>query len=158
MSAPLLLDLARSEDAARWPGAVVRQEATARRTYAARCALTDARDAVRRAATDRGLVPLPTVDQGARTELVEAGDRVAWCCRDDSEEAVALVRELTADGEFVADEVLDAAADTMVVNGLLALSEARTAVTADPSKAAEWCLAAVPHRALAVTLASADID
>ncbi|MFI5654876.1 hypothetical protein ACIA71_27060 [Streptomyces anulatus] len=37
MSGPLLLDLPRSEDTARWPAAVTREDAVSRRTYAARC-------------------------------------------------------------------------------------------------------------------------
>ncbi|MFD4022229.1 hypothetical protein ACFWRV_01740 [Streptomyces sp. NPDC058576] len=55
-------------------------------------------------------------------------------------------------------EVLDAAVDAATVTGLLALSEARATAAFDPSMAAELCLAAVPHFALAVTLASADLD
>ncbi len=51
-------------------------------------------------------------------------------------------------------DVLDEAVDSAVLTGLLALQEARTA--SDPSTAAELCLSAVPHIALAVTLASAD--
>ncbi|MEU3136355.1 hypothetical protein ABZ691_26680 [Streptomyces sp. NPDC006854] len=68
------------------------------------------------------------------------------------------MRELTAGGELVVDEVLDAAVDAMVVCGLLALAEARTTATVDPSAAAEQCLTAVPYLALAVTLASTDLD
>ncbi|MET8732150.1 hypothetical protein ABZV81_34010 [Streptomyces parvus] len=91
-------------------------------------------------------------------ELVSAGDEVAACWRDDPQQATVLVRELTAGGELVVDEVLDAAVDAMVVCGLLALAEARTKATADPSAAAELCLTAVPYLARAVTLASADLD
>lgn len=90
-------------------------------------------------------------------DLVGAGDEVAACWRRDPQEAAALVLELTAGGELAVDEVLDAAVDAVVVCGLLALAEARTAATTDPSTAAELCLAAVPHLALAVTLASADL-
>ncbi|MGQ4732579.1 hypothetical protein ACUN3E_33610 [Streptomyces sp. Ju416(a)] len=161
MSAPLLLDMARSEDDGRWPEAVVREDAASWRTYAARCALAEAHDAVvHRTASNpgQGPVPLPTVESGARMDLVSAGDEVAACWRDDPEQAVALVRELTAGGELAVDEVLDAAVDATVVCGLLALAEARTTATADPSAAAELCLAAAPHLALAVALASVDID
>jgi hypothetical protein len=42
------------------------------------------------------------------------------------------------------------------VLGLLTLQEVRTATA--PSAAAELCLSAVSHIALAVTLASADLD
>ncbi|WP_069751897.1 hypothetical protein [Streptomyces sp. EN16] len=158
MSGPLLLDLARSQDTARWPDAAAQEDAASRRTYAARCALAEAQDAVHQLGPDRGPVPLPTAGQGATMDLVGAGDEVAACWRRDPQEAADLVLELTADGELAVDEVLDAAADTVVVTGLLALTEARTAATTDPSTAAEPCLAAIPHLALAVTLASADLD
>lgn len=160
MSAPLLLDLAWSEDDARWPEMVVREDAASRRTYAARCALAEAHDAVHLTVSGpgRGPVPPPTAESGAWMELVSAGDEVAACWRDDPPQAAALVRELTAGGELEVDEVLDAAVDTMVVCGLLALAEARTKATADPSAAAELCLAAVPYLARAVALASADLD
>lgn len=158
MSAPLLLDMARSEDAARWPQAVGREDAASRSTYAARCALAEAQDAVHRPGPDRGPVPLPTVEQSAAMDVVDAGDAVATRWRDDPQEAAALVLELTAGGELTVDEVLDAAVDAGVVCGLLALSQARTAAMSDPSTAAELCLAAVPYLARAVTLASADID
>ncbi|GAA0444349.1 hypothetical protein ACFQ2B_00425 [Streptomyces stramineus] len=42
-----------------------------------------------------------------------------------------------------------------MLTGLLALQEVQTA--SDPSTAAELCLSAVPHIALAVALASADL-
>ncbi|WP_257138746.1 hypothetical protein [Streptomyces sp. rh34] len=158
MSAPLLLDLAVTEDATRWPDAVAREEATARRTYAARCALAEAHRAVHRTAPGRGPVPLPTTDQGARLDVASAGDEVADRWVGDPERAVALVRELAAGGELAVDEILDAAVDAVVVTGLLTLSEAHTAAMSDPSTAAELCLAAVPHFSLAVALASADLD
>ncbi|MFI5654877.1 hypothetical protein ACIA71_27065 [Streptomyces anulatus] len=91
-------------------------------------------------------------------DLVGAGDEVAACWRRDPQEAAALVLELTAGGELAVDEVLDAAVDAVVVCGLLALAEARTAATTAPITAAKLCLAAVPHLAHAVTLASADLD
>ncbi|MEU4181026.1 hypothetical protein [Streptomyces sp. NPDC026589] len=158
MSGPLLLDMARSEDDARWPDEVARQQAASRRTYAARCALATAQDAVHRRGPGRGPVPLPTAGQGAMMELVSAGDEVAARWRRDPQEAAALVLELTAGGELAVDEVLDAAVDAATVTGLLTLSEARTAATSDPSMAAELCLVAVPHFSLAVALASADLD
>ncbi|MFI8201136.1 hypothetical protein ACIF6K_32210 [Streptomyces sp. NPDC085942] len=158
LTAPLLLDMARSEDDARWPDGVVREDAVARRTYAARCALAEAQDAVHRPGPDRGPVPLPTIGQGAMMDLVEAGDEVVARWREDPAEAAALVLELTAGGELAVEEVLDAAVDAAAVTGLLALSEARTVAATDPSAAAELCLAATPHLALAVTLAGADLD
>ncbi|MFH9610810.1 hypothetical protein [Streptomyces sp. NPDC017448] len=46
LTAPLLLDMVHSEEDARRPDEVVREEAASRRTYAARCAPADAHDAV----------------------------------------------------------------------------------------------------------------
>ncbi|MFH8439337.1 hypothetical protein ACH4A3_29450 [Streptomyces sp. NPDC018007] len=66
--------------------------------------------------------------------------------------------ELTAGGELTVEEALDQAVDAVVVCGLLALVEARTAAASDQSTAAELCLTAVLHLALAVTLASAGLD
>ncbi|WP_406016171.1 hypothetical protein OG520_37990 [Streptomyces sp. NBC_00984] len=95
-------------------------------------------------------MPLPTVEQPAAMDLSSAGDEVAARRQHDPEQAAALVRELVAGGELAADEVLDEAVDSAV----LTVQEARTA--SDPSTAAELCLNAVPHIALAVTLASTD--
>ncbi|MDT0310259.1 hypothetical protein RM780_25380 [Streptomyces sp. DSM 44917] len=101
-------------------------------------------------------MPLPTVEQAAAMDLAGAGGLVAERWRHDPQEAAALVLQLAAGGELAAGEVLDEAVDAAVLAGLLALQEARGA--SDPSTAAELCLAAVPHLALAVTLASADLD
>ncbi|WP_405444558.1 hypothetical protein OG350_00760 [Streptomyces achromogenes] len=54
-----------------------------------------------------------------------------------------------ASDEFTEDEVLDDAVDSAVLLGLLTMQEVRTAT--DPSAAAELCLSAVSHIALAVT-------
>lgn len=150
LSAAALLDLARSEDDARWPAAGARERAESSRTYTARCAVAQATELAGQA----GLlgVPPPTVEQIAAIDLVSAGEDVAEYWRQDPQQAVALVRELVAGGEFAADEVLDSAALT----ALMALQEVRDAP--DPSTAAELCLSAVPHIALAVTLAGVDPD
>jgi hypothetical protein len=118
-----------------------------RGTFAARCAL---------AAAGEVFQPDGPPGQAAAMELASAGEDVAARWRHDPEDAVALVRELVAGGEFTADEVLDDAVDSAVLAGLLTLQEVRDA--SDPSAAAELCLHAVPHIALAVTLASADLD
>lgn len=157
-SAPVLLDLARDEDAARWPGEVVREDAASRRTYAARCALAEAQDVLDGPGPGGGPVPVPTAEQGAAMELVSAGDDVAACWRDDPQEAVALVLELTVGGELGVDEVLDAAVDAEVVCGLLVLDQAGAAAMSDPSTAAELCLSAAPYFARAVALAGVDLD
>ncbi|MEU4898172.1 hypothetical protein AB0B12_39915 [Streptomyces sp. NPDC044780] len=88
-------------------------------------------------------------------DLIAAGDEVAARWLDDPQEAVALVRELVAGGEFSEEDVWDEAAGSALPAGLLALREART--TSDPGTAAELCLSAAPHFALAVTLASANL-
>ncbi|WP_405008499.1 hypothetical protein OHV13_34215 [Kitasatospora purpeofusca] len=76
--------------------------------------------------------------------------------RGDPARAAALVRQLTAGGEFTGAEVLDAAVDAAVGAALPALADAGTA--SDPSKMAEQWLEAVPYLVLAVALASADLD
>lgn len=157
-SAAALLDFARDEDDARWPAAVAREQAQARRTYAARCAVAAAQELAEQQGDSPGEhgVKVPTVEQSSAMDLVSAGDEVAAQWRHDPEGAAAVVRELVAGGEFAADEVLDEAADSAVLTGLLALQQAATA--SDPSAAAELCLNAVPYIALAVALASADLD
>ncbi|WP_237533396.1 hypothetical protein [Streptomyces sp. SID685] len=100
--------------------------------------------------------PLGPPGMAAAMELASVGEDVAARWRHDPQEAVALVQELVASGEFTEDEILDDAVDSAVLIGLLTLQEVRTA--SDPSAAAELCLHAVPHFALAVTLASADLD
>ncbi|MEV5567907.1 hypothetical protein AB0L54_34390 [Streptomyces sp. NPDC052196] len=151
LTAAALLDRARAEDDARWPDAVAWERAQAQRTYAARCAVAQAQEVV-----EQRDLPLPTVEQGAAMDLVDAGTEVSACWRTDPETAVALVHELAAGGELGVDEILDEAVDAAAVTGLLALQEARTAP--DPSTAAEFCLSAVSHIALAVTLASVDLE
>ncbi|MDV9202483.1 hypothetical protein, partial [Streptomyces sp. Wh19] len=157
LSAGLLLDRARAEDDARWPTAVARERQETRRTYAARCAVAQAQQVAEQVDPpgEHG-VPLPTVHQAAVMDLTGAGDEMAARWRNDPQEAAAWLSELVAGGELAADEVLDQAVDSAVLTGLLALQEARTA--SDPSTAVELCLSAVPHIALAVTLASADLD
>ncbi|PAX82030.1 hypothetical protein CLM85_13930 [Streptomyces albidoflavus] len=150
-----LLEAGRAEDDARWPAAVAWEREQAQRTNAARVALARAEEIVE----EPGLswpVPLPTAEQGAVIDLAGAGDQVAELWRADPEQAVALVRELVAGREFMADEVLDAAVDAAIGAGLLALADAGTA--SDPSMMAEQCLEAVPYLVLAVALASADLD
>lgn len=66
------------------------------------------------------------------------------------------MHELAVGGGLAVDEILDAVVDAAVATGLLALQEVRTAP--DASTAAELCLSAVSHIAVAVTLASADLD
>ncbi|MFD0341146.1 hypothetical protein ACFVH0_21140 [Streptomyces sp. NPDC127117] len=157
--ATTLLDLgpARTEDDARWQAAVTWARKEARWTYPARCAVAKAQELTEPAGPpgERG-VPLLTVYQFAAMDLMSAGDEITLRWRTDPQEADARLRELVAGGELAADEVLDEAVDSAALTGLPARQEARTA--SDPSTAAELCLSAVPHIALAVTLAGADLD
>lgn len=152
MSAPTPadLDLAVTEDGARWPAAVTREGTTARRTFPARCALAEAHDAVHRAAPDgTGPGPGAAADHGPRRrmDVASSSDQVAARWLDDPEQAVALVHELAAEGELAIDESLGATIDVVVVTGLPALSEACTTAATDPSTAAELCLPSYPPRA-----------
>ncbi|MFI6284378.1 hypothetical protein ACIBCM_06390 [Streptomyces sp. NPDC051018] len=121
--AATLLDRAHDEDNARWPAAVERERVEARRTDAARCAVARAQELAENAGPP-GL-PLPTVEQAAVMDLASAGDAVAARWRRDPQQAVVLVHELAASGEFLVDEVLDAAVDAAVLTGLVVLQEAR---------------------------------
>ncbi|MGW2090060.1 hypothetical protein [Streptomyces sp. NPDC001880] len=157
LASAMLLDQARAEDDARWPTAVAREQEEARRTYAARCAVAEAQEIAAPADPpgERG-VPLPTVHQSAAMDLASAGAEFVAQWRHDPEAAVVLLHELTATGELAVDEVLDEAVDSAVLTGLLVLQQARA--KSDPSMATEFCLSAIPHITLAVTLASADLD
>ncbi|MFJ2675097.1 hypothetical protein [Streptomyces sp. NPDC087525] len=154
LTAAILLDRARDEDTDRWPAAVAREQETAARTYAARCVVTRAQDLLEEPGVPG--VPVPAAEQAAEAELISAGDAVAAQWRHDPEQAVALVRELAAGGEFSVDEILDAAVDSTVLTGLVALQGGVDA--ADPSATAEQCVGGVPYLALAVALASIDLD
>ncbi|SEE58723.1 hypothetical protein SAMN04490357_7662 [Streptomyces misionensis] len=160
LSAPLLLDQAVQQDAARWPSAVLHEQATARRTFAARCALASAEQALHGTEQDQrstpGTVPPPTVPQSAALDLAELGEAVLTHWAADREEAVALVERAVAGGEYTAHEILDEATDVAVLAGVLALHDMRGQT--DPSAAAECCLLAARHYALAISLASADLD
>ncbi|WP_228978518.1 hypothetical protein [Streptomyces sp. DH12] len=154
-TAALRLEAARTEDEARWSAAVAREQEQAQRTSAARVALARAQEIVEEPGVSWP-VPLPTAEQGAVIDLADAGDQVAELWRADPHQAVALVRELVAGGEFTAAEILDAAVDATIGAALLTLNKAGTA--SDPSLMAEQCLAAAPFLVLAVALASADLD
>lgn len=154
LSAAALLDHARDEDDARWPAVVAREQQEDARTYAARCVVARAQELVEE--TGPPGVPLPTVEQAAAMDLAGAGDEVAEQWQRDPQQAVVLVHELVAGGEFSVDEVLDAAVDATMLTGLLPLHEVGSAT--DPSAAAELCVGAVPYLALAMALATADLD
>ncbi|MET8889825.1 hypothetical protein [Streptomyces griseus] len=157
LAAADLLDRARAEDDARWPAAMAWERAQAQRTYAARCAVAQAKESVEQGdLSGRNDAPLPSVEQAAAMDLVSAGSEVTLRWRTDPEDAVALVHELAAGGELAVDEILDDAVDAAALTGLLVLQGARTAP--DPSTAAELCLSAISHIAIAVSLASADVD
>ncbi|GGN62001.1 hypothetical protein GCM10012285_61690 [Streptomyces kronopolitis] len=154
LTAAIALDHARDADKDRWPTAVAREQEDAARTYAARCVVARAQDLLE----EPGPLDMPplTAEHAAEADLISAGATVATRWRRDPEQAVALVRELAADGELSVNEILDAAVDSTVLTGLVALHDAVD--TPDPSTAAEKCVEATPYLALAVTLASVDLD
>lgn len=158
LSAHLLLDRAVEEDAARWPEGIRTARAAPRRTFAARCAEYGAQRAVKGGAPvprSVGAVPAHKVPSEGRA-LFEVGTLVCERWTDDPQQAIARVGEAVADGGFTADEILDEAADCAVTVGLLTLDGARG--QSDPSMAAEHCLLAVRHFAVAVALTSADLE
>ncbi|MGW2417565.1 hypothetical protein ACWCV5_36210 [Streptomyces tubercidicus] len=152
-TAAIALDHARGQDVDRWPTVVAHEQEEAARTYAARCVVARAQDLLQEPGPLG--VPVPPAERAAEADLISAGEAVAARWRRDPEQAVALVRELAVGGELSVDEILDAAVDSTVLTGLVALNDAADA--ADPSTAAERCVAATPYLALAVALASADL-
>ncbi|WP_326594596.1 hypothetical protein [Streptomyces sp. NBC_01803] len=112
----------------------------------------------RRLGPRRGRAQLPrpllleTAHQFAAMALVSAGDEAAaqWCR--DPQEAAALVRELVAGGELSSDEVLDSAMPTGSPDAAGGTRRVR------PEHGGGAVPDAVPHIALAVTPASADLD
>ncbi|MGW0844288.1 hypothetical protein ACWD26_29945 [Streptomyces sp. NPDC002787] len=163
-SASTRLDAARAQDVARWPAVVAKEKEDDQRTFAARCATAEAEQVLHEAAfgdaSDRpqppGAIPLPTAPQSAAMALAGVGADFLTELLDDPEQAISQVREMAGTGAFTADQILDEAADTAVLSGLLALREAQR--ESDPSTAAEGCLAASRHFALAVSVVSADVD
>ncbi|WP_369031478.1 hypothetical protein [Streptomyces adonidis] len=73
---------------------------------------------------------------------------------DSPAQAVRRAQELARASELTIDQILDEAADSAVLSGLLALHEARRQ-SSDPGTAAAKCLAAAGHFALAATVMSA---
>ncbi|MFF0430329.1 hypothetical protein ACFYUJ_38955 [Streptomyces sp. NPDC004520] len=154
------LDTARAEDAQRWPGEVERETREARQTFAARCAAAEAERILSEANEEVddeswfGAVPLPSPAQLAAMGAIGAGTDFLEALDSSPEEALALLRELSATGEYTAGQILDEATDASVLAGLLTLRGASR--ESDPSMAAEWCLAAARQFALTVAVASAD--
>lgn len=162
-SASTRLDDARAQDVARWPAVVAKEKEDDQRTFAARCATAEAEQVLHEAAfgaADRpqppGAIPLPTASQSAAMALAGVGADFLTELLDDPEQAISQVREMAGTGAFTADQILDEAADTAILSGLLALREAQR--QSDPSTAAEGCLAASRHFALAGSVASADVE
>nr|WP_257019553.1 hypothetical protein [Streptomyces sp. TLI_235] len=157
-SAPVRLDAATMRDEERWPTQTAREGEQGRTTFRRCCALAEAESAVldahtSTADTPAGGVALPTVGQAAAMGLTGAGNDFLESL-DDPEEALALLAELTAGGEYTAAEVLDEATHTALVAALLVLQDA--ARQKDPSLAAERCLHAARQLALVVSVASLD--
>lgn len=147
------LDAARAEDDARWTAVAAAEAENRDRTFAARCATAEAGEIV--AGTQHGPIAFSAA-QWAALAPIGAGSDFLTDLLDDPDQAVDRVRELAASGELTVDQILDEATDTAVLSGLLALRQAQN--ERDPSTAAETCLAASRHFALAIQVTSADIE
>ncbi|MCX5238938.1 hypothetical protein OG824_27420 [Streptomyces prunicolor] len=104
-----------------------------------------ARDAVRCASTEKEAVSVRT-DVGADflADLVES-----------PAQAVRGAQELASTSEYTVNQILDEAADSAVLSGLLALHEVQR--QSSPGAAAAKCLAATGHFVLAVSVISLDV-
>jgi hypothetical protein len=104
-----------------------------------------ARDAARCASTWKEAVSVQT-DVGADflADLV-----------DSPTQAVRRAQDLASTGEFTVDQILDEAADSAVLSGLLALHEVQR--QSAPGAAVAKCLAATGHFALAASVISLDV-
>ncbi|WP_079171026.1 hypothetical protein [Streptomyces sp. CC53] len=160
LSAAERLDRAVAQDAARWPAEVSREDAHARDTFHRRCAAAEADQVVIDAQFGGGSFSgegtVPTPPQAAAMDLAEAGGEFLDALDPDPADALAFILGLTASGEYSARGVLDEATRTAVLRACLVLREA--AREEDPSMAAERCLTASRHLALAVSAASIDLD
>ncbi|MEV4505994.1 hypothetical protein [Streptomyces klenkii] len=164
LSASTRLDVARAQDAARWPTAVVQEQEDQQRTFAARCAAAEGEQILYEAEfgdtsgrpQPPGVIPLSTVLQSAAMALAGAGADFLTELLDDPEQAISRLHETAATGEFTTKEILDEATDMAVMSGLMSLREAQRMPA--PSTAAEGCLAASRSFALAVFVASAEAE
>ncbi|MDT0323169.1 hypothetical protein [Streptomyces millisiae] len=163
VSASIRLDDARAEDATRWPTVVAQEEADSRRTFAARCVTAELEQVLNDVGFGAGDHPQPldaealvTAPQSAAMRRAGVGGDFLVALLEDPEQAVIWVRGVAASGEFTVDQILDEAVDTAMLSGLISLRKAQS--EADPSTAAEGCLAASRHFALAVSVASADLE
>ncbi|MGW0948595.1 hypothetical protein ACWD4O_39395 [Streptomyces sp. NPDC002623] len=91
----------------------------------------------------------------AADTLADAGSDFLTELLDVPAQAGRRAQELASAGGFTVDQILDEAADTAVLSGLLSLHEAQR--QSDPSTAAAKCLAAAGHFALAVSVVSVDV-
>ncbi|MFE4829967.1 hypothetical protein [Streptomyces sp. NPDC056672] len=162
LSASTLLDKARAEDCERWPHVVAAEKRADEQTFTARCVASEAERVLfeaehgEEAVQSPSAIPLPSPSQWAALAPIAAGTDFLTDLLDDPESAIERLHEMEATGEFTANRILDEAADTAVLSGLLGLREAQR--ESDPSTAAEKCLVASRHFALAVSLASADVE
>ncbi|MER5432250.1 hypothetical protein [Streptomyces sp. NPDC002588] len=161
-SASSRVDTARAQDAARRPSSVTREKEEDERTFAARCATTEAErvlvqaeDEDTKAPEPPRMIPSQTLTQCAAIALEDAGADFLTELLDDPVQAVKRAQELASTGEFTVDQIIDEASDTAVLCGLLSLHEAQRET--DPSTAAATCLTATRHFALAVTVVSIDV-
>ncbi|MEV6676227.1 hypothetical protein AB0N09_05070 [Streptomyces erythrochromogenes] len=158
------LDASRAEDAARWPDFVAREAKEEQRTFEARCAAAEAEKVLTDVLFGQdeemlpgpGSVALPTAPRSAAMAPAGIGGDFLVDFVDDPEVAINNLRAAVSTGEFTAGQILDEAVDNAVLAGLLALREAQG--QREPSSAAETCLMATRQFAMAVTLASADLE
>ncbi|MFB7852782.1 hypothetical protein ACFC34_38010 [Streptomyces sp. NPDC056053] len=144
-TAHFALDLARQEDAARWPASPPPAD---RRTFGERCDAAEAESV------------LGLRDKESDTPLAAVARRVADDWLVDRATALALIAETVIGGELSGEEILSEAAVIAAVDGLRMLHRVPTADSkeADLALEAERCLRASRHFALAAVLASSDLD
>ncbi|MFJ5645825.1 hypothetical protein [Streptomyces sp. NPDC093223] len=158
-----LLDHAAAEDNARWPDEADREQRASRGTFAARAVTAEAESVLfdtefppGDTPGDPSTVSLPTPGQAAALGLVDAGDALVTALDREPDAIPALIRDLTGQHAFTAEEIQTAAVDSLAAAGCLMLREA--AALDDPSTAAEVCLSASRLFSRAVTAASMDLD
>ncbi|MEU9291939.1 hypothetical protein AB0D57_46995 [Streptomyces sp. NPDC048275] len=126
-SASTRVDTARAQDAARWPASVTQEKDEDERTFAARCATTEAERVLVQAGYEDTKAPQPPrmtpsqpLMQCAAIALADTRADFLTELLDDPAQAIKRAQELASTGEFTVDQILDEATDTAVLSGLLA--------------------------------------
>lgn len=151
-SARRWLDDACARDRAKWPLAAAQEEAR-KQALAAWCA-----EAKRLAGEVPGQRNAgdPSARESAEMALATAGADFLALMADDPSRAVEQAREWADAGEYTVRHVLDEATAEAVLAGLRALPAEEHA--SDPSMAVSACMQAVRHFALAVLVASVELE